>query len=100
MRRVSKRLADTVIGELVEAGLAPAPILDLAVAVDVVGATTMAVVADPALICILATSPLDQRTLAHPGVIVVLVDAAELGVFGSVKDLGVALGKHDEIGIE
>ena len=47
-----------MIGELVEAGFAPTQGLDVAVEVDVIGALSVTVIANPALVGIVADAPL------------------------------------------
>jgi hypothetical protein len=71
----------------------------VSVGVDVVGAQGVAVVADPALVGIIAAAPLHKRSLTRPGVVVVLVDAAKIRVVGGVQGLGVTLGEHDDVSI-
>ena len=58
-----------MIGKLVEPGFAPAQGLDVPVEVDVIGALSMAVVANPALVGIFARAPANERGLPDPGVV-------------------------------
>ena len=61
------------------------------VEVNVVGAQTVTVVPNPALIGIFAGAPPDERGFPDPGVVIVLLHAAIFGVVRRVEGLGVAL---------
>ena len=95
--RSGKRAAHDVIGKLVETRFAPTQRLDMAIEVDVIGALAVAVVTYPALVAILAGTPLHEGRFTDPGVIVVLVDAAILAVIGGIERLRIALREHDDV---
>ena len=67
-----------MIGELVEASVAPTEGLDVPVKVNVVGALAVAVIANPALAGIFVGAPVHQRGFPDPGVVIVLRDAGRL----------------------
>ncbi len=88
-----------MVGILIKPRFAPAEKFDVGIGIDIIGALSVTIVADPTLVAIGAAAPTDERGFAAPSIVVVLVDAAVSGVVGSIESLGVALGKHDDVTI-
>ena len=78
-------MADDVVGILVVAGLGPAQEFDVVVGVDVVGASGVPVVPNPALVGVVAAAPLNERGFAVPRIVVVLIHGAVLRIVGGVE---------------
>ena len=70
---------------LIRARLAPSQVFDVAIGVDIICALAVAIVANPALVAVVAAAPFHQRGLTHPRIVIILNEAAVFEVVRRVQ---------------
>lgn len=89
-------VTDDMVGEVIEFGFAPAHPLGMRIGINIICASVMAVIFDPAFVGSTARSPIDHGAFTGPGVVVILGDVIEIAVRVG-QSFRIALAEHDDV---